>query len=115
VKINAQSVSELSAEVRDRTEVGLRAMDPRGLVRKIDRQAVTELLNGCPACDPAAVEWMEDLFGEPNIAVSVKLAIAEVFLALHRESAAGDRAVRLKERPDCAPEVIELILPKLKD
>ncbi|MFD1044850.1 hypothetical protein ACFQ1S_04190, partial [Kibdelosporangium lantanae] len=103
------------AEVRDHTETVLRAMDPRSLGKKIDRQAVTELLNSFPARDPAAVDWMEDLFGEPDIAPSVKLAIAEVFLTLDRESTAGGRAARLKERPDCPPEVIEMLLRKLKD
>jgi hypothetical protein len=102
-------------EVREHTAVVLRALDPRDLGKKINRQAVTELLRIFPSRDPAAVEWLEDLFGEPDVAVGVKLAISEVFLSLDRESSAGGRAARLKERPDCPTAVFELLVRKLKN
>ncbi|WP_309113150.1 SEFIR domain-containing protein [Saccharothrix sp.] len=100
-------------EVRDLVEVVLRALDPRSLGKKIDH-AVIELLRGFTARDRLAVDWLDGLFDEPDLAVAVKLAIAETFLALDGGAAAGGRAARLKDRPGCPPEVVALLLRGLR-
>ncbi|WP_410622969.1 SEFIR domain-containing protein [Amycolatopsis sp. cmx-8-4] len=103
------------AETRSRTEAVLRSVDPGTMGKKIDSESLAELLRGFVVHDPTAVDWLEAMFGEPELSLSVKLAIAETFLVRDQQSAAGGRALRLKERQDCPPEVRALILSKLKD
>ena len=62
--------------------------------------------------DPEAVAWMEDLFGGDGVANAVQLAIARAILQIDGHHVGG-RASRLKDRPDCPPEVATYIITRL--
>ena len=54
------------------------------------------------------------LFGTPGIATGIQLSIAEALLLLE-DDMPGGHATALKDRPDCPPQVANLIVNRLRN
>jgi hypothetical protein len=100
-----------SNEVRHRIGSLLAGFDPGAVGSKTVR-SVHSMLVGIEGRDPEALDWMEGIFGRPDTALGVQLAIAEAFL-FHDHWHSGGRASRLKDRKDCPPEVVTYIINRL--
>jgi hypothetical protein len=99
-------------EVREHIGVLLSGFDPGAIANKTTR-SVASMLVGMQGRDPQASDWMEVLFGRETTMLGVRLAIAEAFLVGDRWRQDG-RASRLKDRPDCPPEVATYIINNLQ-
>jgi hypothetical protein len=88
----------------------LRSLDPAHLGAKMVR-TVRALVRSIAGRDPQAVPWLEQVFVLPDIAVEVRLAIADALLALDGNAPDG-RAAQLKNHPTCPPEVAAHIVAR---
>jgi hypothetical protein len=102
-----------AAEVRGLLEELFSSVDPGRFGRKVGK-AVSAMLIGLAHRDPQAINWMEDIFGRPAVSVSVRLAVAIALLQLDGNHIGG-RASRLKDRPDCPPNVATYIINRLHE
>ncbi|MFI5531989.1 hypothetical protein ACIA8O_25995 [Kitasatospora sp. NPDC051853] len=71
--------------------------------------SLAHLLSGARRFDPHALDWLEELFADPELGPAVKLAVAPAVLTLDGARRDG-RAWRLREVPGCPPEVATAIL-----
>lgn len=85
--------------------------DVTAVGRKI-RSALAVLLTGVGRRDPGALDWLEELFGDPNTSPGTQDAIANAVLSLDGAEAGG-RAARLRAHPACPPDVATFILNAL--
>ena len=76
-------------------------------------KVIFAILIGLAHRDAEAISWMEDLFGREDVANAVKLAIARAILQIDGHHIGG-RASRLKDLPDCPPEVATYIITRLR-
>jgi hypothetical protein len=99
-------------EIRALLSELLSVIDPASLGQKIT-DALATLLAGVGRNDPGALDWLEELFGRPDIAPTTKHAIAQAVLNLDGAERGG-RASRLRAAPGCPPEVDTFILNALQ-
>jgi hypothetical protein len=99
-------------EVHERIGALLTTFDP-GTVAKKTVRSVASLLGGVARRDPSGPSWLEELFWRPETPPGSRLAIAEALLSLDNHRASS-RAVELTQRPDCPPDVIAFVLPRLR-
>ena len=83
-----------------------------GLFGSKTGKAISSMLVGIGYRDPEAASWMEELFGDVKVSLSVKRAIADAFLRLDGDHVGG-RASQLKDRRDCPQAVATYIIGKL--
>jgi hypothetical protein len=90
----------------------LSAIDDARFGNKIVK-VILSMLIGLAHRDSDAISWMEEVFGNEHLANVVQLAIARAMLQVDGNHIGG-HAWRLKDRPDCPPEVATYIVTRLQ-
>lgn len=91
----------------------LTQFEPSRVGTKI-KTALDSLLISLARRDPDPPEWLTTHFGTPGLATDIQLSITEALLLLEGDMPGG-QAAALKDRPDCPPQVANLIVNRLRD
>ena len=100
-----------AAEIRSRLEPLLVGVNP-GRVPNSTVKGLSAMLFGVINRDPGAQEWLESTFERPDVSAKIKLAIAQAFV-VKDHGRGGGRASRLRQRPNCPPEVASYLVNNL--